>query len=98
MIWNSAASNAASGTHVNLEAGETKLTVTHKRLATTGEVIQTHPESKADFRGLKSRWGNVGLAYFTIFPSLFVMFFDWMGFAITSLNERHFTSSVELDV
>ena len=38
---------AGSGvTYVNLETGESKLIVTHKRLATTGEVIQNHPNSK----------------------------------------------------
>lgn len=38
---------AGSGiTHVNLEAGETKLILTHKQLATTGEVIENHPDSK----------------------------------------------------
>jgi hypothetical protein len=33
-------------THVNLETGESRLIVTHKRLASTGEVIQNTPTSK----------------------------------------------------
>jgi len=38
---------AGSGiTHVNLETGESKLIVSHRTLATTGEVIENHPESK----------------------------------------------------
>ncbi len=33
-------------THVNLETGESKLIVSHRKLATTGEVIRNHPDSK----------------------------------------------------
>jgi hypothetical protein len=33
-------------THLNLETGETKLIITHRQLATTGKVIENHPESK----------------------------------------------------
>ncbi len=33
-------------THVNLETGESKLIITHRQLATTGEIIDNHPDSK----------------------------------------------------
>ncbi len=33
-------------THVNLETGEAKLIVSHKRLANTGEILENHPDSK----------------------------------------------------
>lgn len=33
-------------THVNLETGETKLIISHRQLATTGRVIENHPDSK----------------------------------------------------
>ena len=33
-------------THVNLETGESRLIISHRKLATTGKVIENHPDSK----------------------------------------------------
>jgi hypothetical protein len=45
-LFDDMAPEGSGVTHVNLETGESKLIVTHKHLATTGEIMQNTPTSK----------------------------------------------------